>query len=118
MQRLNPLQCSYVKSIQIDLDRRPNYVMFRQEGPFQRLVNQRVVDTTIVEGWAHPRWGADGMMRVAAMLWGLLMSLNMLIESPADCRGWLKATGFRKTSVLPLTEAELILIVMATKYQR
>src|ERR1039458_4839027 len=38
MQRLNPLQCSYVKSIQIDLDRRPNYVMFRQEGPFQRLL--------------------------------------------------------------------------------
>src|ERR1017187_5612847 len=37
---------------------------------------------------------------------------------PADCRGWLKATGFRKTSVLPLTEAELILIVMATKYER
>jgi hypothetical protein len=62
MQRLNPLQCSYVKSIQIDLDRRRNYadyVMFRQEGPFQRLVNQRVVDTTFVEGWAHPRWGAD-----------------------------------------------------------
>jgi hypothetical protein len=42
----------------------------------------------------------------------------MLIDSPADCRGWLKATGFRKTSVLPLTEAELISIVIATKYQR
>jgi hypothetical protein len=71
MQRLNPLQCSYVKSIQIDLDRRRNYVdyvMFRQEGPFQRLVNQRVVDTTFVEGWAHLRVGADGMMYVEAAL--------------------------------------------------
>ena len=37
---------------------------------------------------------------------GLLMSLNMLIETPggfdysgADCIGWMKKTGFRKTSV-------------------
>ena len=51
---------------------------------------------------------------------GLLMSLNMLIESPggfdytpADCRGWLKATGFRKTSVVPLTATESM--VIATK---
>jgi len=40
---------------------------------------------------------------------GLLMSLNMLIETPggfdytgADCRGWLKDAGFRKSSVVPL----------------
>jgi hypothetical protein len=37
---------------------------------------------------------------------GLLMSLNMLIETPggfdytgADCQGWMKETGFRETSV-------------------
>ena len=37
---------------------------------------------------------------------GLLMSLNMLIETPggfdysgADCKGWMKKTGFRKTFV-------------------
>lgn len=51
---------------------------------------------------------------------GLLMSLNMLIETPggfdytaADCRGWMKATGFRKTSVVPLTSVESM--VIATK---
>jgi len=48
---------------------------------------------------------------------GLLMSLNMLIETPggfdytpADCRGWMKATGFRRTSVVPLTETESMVI--------
>jgi SAM-dependent methyltransferase len=37
---------------------------------------------------------------------GLLMSLNMLIETPggfdytaADCQGWMRETGFRETSV-------------------
>jgi hypothetical protein len=37
---------------------------------------------------------------------GLLMSLNMLIETPggfdftgADCKGWMREAGFRKTSV-------------------
>ena len=51
---------------------------------------------------------------------GLLMSLNMLIETPggfdytpADCRSWLKATGFRKTSVVALTDVESM--VIATK---
>jgi len=51
---------------------------------------------------------------------GLLMSLNMLIETaggfdytPADCRSWMKTTGFRKTSVVPLTEVESM--VIATK---
>jgi hypothetical protein len=51
---------------------------------------------------------------------GLLMSLNMLIETPggfdytpADCRGWLKATGFRKTTLVPLTAVDSMLI--ATK---
>ena len=40
---------------------------------------------------------------------GLLMSLNMLIETPtgfdftgADCRGWMQETGFRETYVEPL----------------
>ncbi|MGC1388123.1 MAG: methyltransferase [Steroidobacteraceae bacterium] len=48
---------------------------------------------------------------------GLLMSLNMLIETPggfdytpADCRGWMKTTGFRKTSVVPLTAVESMVI--------
>ncbi len=48
---------------------------------------------------------------------GLLMSLNMLIETPggfdyttADCRGWMKATGFRRASVVPLTKAESMVI--------
>jgi hypothetical protein len=48
---------------------------------------------------------------------GLLMSLNMLIETPggfgytpADCRGWMKATGFRRTSVAPLTETDSMVI--------
>ncbi len=51
---------------------------------------------------------------------GLLMSLNMLIETPggfdytpADCRGWMKTTGFRKSSVVPLTAVESM--VIATK---
>jgi hypothetical protein len=51
---------------------------------------------------------------------GLLMSLNMLIETPggfdytpSDCRGWMKATGFRNTTVVPLTPAESM--VIATK---
>jgi O-methyltransferase domain/Dimerisation domain len=51
---------------------------------------------------------------------GLLMSLNMLIETaggfdytPTDCRGWMKTTGFRKTSVVRLTEVESM--VIATK---
>jgi hypothetical protein len=51
---------------------------------------------------------------------GLLMSLNMLIETqggfdytPADCRGWMNTTGFRKTSVVRLTAVESM--VIATK---
>jgi O-methyltransferase domain/Dimerisation domain len=50
----------------------------------------------------------------------LLMSLNMLIETsggfdytPSDCRGWMKAAGYRKTTVVPLTPAESM--VIATK---
>ncbi|MGB6603601.1 MAG: methyltransferase [Steroidobacteraceae bacterium] len=50
---------------------------------------------------------------------GLLMSLNMLIETPggfdytpSDCRGWLKATGFRKTALVPLTATESMLIAI------
>ena len=41
---------------------------------------------------------------------GLLMSLNMLIETPggfdysgADCQGWMRDAGFRYTSVEMLT---------------
>jgi hypothetical protein len=48
---------------------------------------------------------------------GLLMSLNMLIETPggfdytpADCRGWMRATGFRSTRVVPLPAAHAMVI--------
>ncbi|HSH19094.1 MAG TPA: methyltransferase, partial [Draconibacterium sp.] len=41
---------------------------------------------------------------------GLMMSLNMLIETPggfdytaSDIEGWVKEAGFRKTSLMPLT---------------
>jgi hypothetical protein len=51
---------------------------------------------------------------------GLLMSLNMLIETQggfdythADCRGWMNTTGFRRTSVVRLTTVESM--VIATK---
>lgn len=48
---------------------------------------------------------------------GLLMSLNMLIETPggfdytgADCRGWMKETGFRKSYVEPLTGPDSMVV--------
>jgi hypothetical protein len=48
---------------------------------------------------------------------GLMMSLNMLIETPggfdytgADCRGWMKQAGFRKTSLTHLAGAESMVI--------
>lgn len=48
---------------------------------------------------------------------GLLMSLNMLIETPggfdytgADCRGWFKDAGFRKSSVVPLLGPDSMVI--------
>jgi hypothetical protein len=48
---------------------------------------------------------------------GLMMSLNMLIETTggfdytgADCRGWMKQAGFRKTSVQHLAGAESMVI--------
>jgi O-methyltransferase domain/Dimerisation domain len=75
---------------------------------------------------ALPRHGAlivyDAMIDDARRrnVAGLLMSLNMLIETtggfdytPADCRSWMKTTGFRKTSVVPLTATETM--VIATK---
>ena len=78
---------------------------------------------------ALPRHGAlivhDAMIDDARRrnVMGLLMSLNMLIETPegfdytpADCRGWMKATGFRKSSVIPLTATESM--VIATKWRR
>jgi hypothetical protein len=59
----------------------------------------------------------DARSRNAA---GLLMSLNMLIETPggfdytpSDCRSWLKATGFGSVRLVPLTASESMLI--ATK---
>jgi O-methyltransferase domain/Dimerisation domain len=48
---------------------------------------------------------------------GLLMSLNMLIETTggfdytiADCRGWMKATGFRRTQAVALGGPETMVI--------
>jgi hypothetical protein len=48
---------------------------------------------------------------------GLLMSLNMLIETPggfdftiADCQGWMKATGFRRTQAVPLGGPDTMVI--------
>ena len=48
---------------------------------------------------------------------GLLMSLNMLIETPggfdytgADCQGWMKEAGFRKTKVVPLAGPDSMVI--------
>jgi hypothetical protein len=45
------------------------------------------------------------------------MSLNMLIETPggfdytaADCRGWLKQAGFRKTQEVPLVGPDSMVI--------
>lgn len=48
---------------------------------------------------------------------GLLMSLNMLIETPGgfdytgkDCRGWMKETGFRKSYVKPLAGPDSMVV--------
>jgi len=48
---------------------------------------------------------------------GLLMTLNMLIELPggfdytgADCCGWMKETGFRETRVVHLTSPDSMVI--------
>ena len=48
---------------------------------------------------------------------GLLMSLNMLIETPggfdytgADCQKWLKEAGFKKTKVVPLTGPDSMVV--------
>lgn len=48
---------------------------------------------------------------------GLLMSLNMLIESPggfdytgADCRGWMEDAGFRETYVEPLVGPDSMVV--------
>lgn len=48
---------------------------------------------------------------------GLLMSLNMLIETPGgfdytgkDCRGWMKETGFRKSYVEPLVGPDSMVV--------
>ena len=48
---------------------------------------------------------------------GLLMSLNMLIETPggfdytaADCRKWMKEAGFKASSVVPLIGPDSMVI--------
>jgi hypothetical protein len=50
-------------------------------------------------------------------LFGLLMSLNMLIETPAgfdytgtDCCAWMKAAGFRETRVEHLVGPDSIVM--------
>jgi 8-oxo-dGTP pyrophosphatase MutT (NUDIX family) len=48
---------------------------------------------------------------------GLLMSLNMLIETPggfdytgADCRAWMEETGFRESYVEPLVGPDSMVV--------
>ncbi len=48
---------------------------------------------------------------------GLLMSLNMLVETPggfdftgADCQGWMRDAGFRETRVVPLVGNDSLVI--------
>ena len=50
-------------------------------------------------------------------VFGLLMSLNMLIETPggfdftgADCRGWMKEAGFKRTSVEKLAGPDSMVV--------
>lgn len=50
---------------------------------------------------------------------GLLMSLNMLIETPggfdftgADCQGWMREAGFSKTYVEPLVGADSMVVAI------
>jgi hypothetical protein len=50
-------------------------------------------------------------------VFGLLMSLNMLIETlggfdytGADCMGWMRDAGFRRTSVVPLVGPDSMVI--------
>ena len=50
---------------------------------------------------------------------GLMMSLNMLIETPggfdytgADCAGWMKAAGFSSTRVEPLVGPDSMVIAI------
>jgi hypothetical protein len=72
---------------------------------------------------AHPEGGAlivydaviDDDRRVNAF--GLLMSLNMLIETPAgadytgvDCQAWMHAAGFRETYVKPLAGPDSMVV--------
>lgn len=53
----------------------------------------------------------------SANAFGLLMSLNMLIETPggfdftaADCIGWMREAGFRETTVHPLAGADSMVV--------
>jgi hypothetical protein len=57
----------------------------------------------------------DDARRTSAM--GLLMSLNMLIETPggfdytaADCRAWMADAGFKETHVEPLVGPESMVV--------
>ena len=50
-------------------------------------------------------------------VFGLLMSLNMLIETRggfdytgADCSGWMKEVGFRQTKLVPLAGPDSMVI--------
>ena len=50
---------------------------------------------------------------------GLLMSMNMLIETPggsdytgADCQEWMRASGFRDTYVEPLAGPDSMVVAI------
>jgi len=77
---------------------------------------------------AHAALPTDGALIVYEALidddrrnnaFGLLMSLNMLIETPggfdftgADCRGWMQQVGFRETRVVPLTGPDSMVVAI------
>jgi hypothetical protein len=71
----------------------------------------------------HPRSARDFLDTLVALGFrsknavGLMMSLNMLIETPggfdytgADCAGWMTAVGFSATRVEPLVGPDSMVI--------
>ena len=83
----------------------------------QKLVLLRKAHDALPEGGALIVYDAliDDDRRENAF--GLLMSLNMLIETPggfdytgADCRGWMAEAGFRDSYVEPLLGPDAMVV--------
>jgi hypothetical protein len=77
---------------------------------------QGMLAVTIARGHNHLS-GADDERRQNAF--GLLMSLNMLIETTggfdftgADCQAWMREAGFSQTRVEPLTGPDSMVIAI------